>query len=190
MMGNGLSIDERNLLLQLARKAIEDVVLQEKRNDLEPSEIPERLIEPAATFVTLTVAGELRGCVGGLEPSMPLYQDVMEHAVAAATRDFRFPPVQQSELDGIKIEISRLTPLKRLDYSDPDQLMNLLQPHVDGVLIRHQGLRATFLPQVWEKLPAPEMFLGQLCKKMGVPADFWKLNRLDVFTYQVEEFQE
>ena len=189
-MIESLTNEEKTILLKTARDAIENAVLglPVDREDL--SEFPERLLEPGATFVTLFKNGELRGCVGGLEPIYPLIVDVREHAIAAALHDYRFPPVQPSELPNIKIEISRLTLPKRLVYKDPDDLLRHLRPRVDGVLIRDGNQRATFLPQVWEKLPEADVFMGNLCLKMGAPADLWRKKKLDVYTYQVEEFHE
>lgn len=185
-----LTEEEKEFLLKAARIAMENAVrgLPVNREDL--TGVPERLLEPGATFVTLTKNDELRGCVGGLEPIYPLIVDVREHAIAAALHDYRFLPVQPPELPEIKIEISRLTVPKRLEYEDPDDLLRRLRPHVDGVLIRDGYQRATFLPQVWEKLPNKEVFMGNLCLKMGAPQDLWREKKLDVYTYQVEEFHE
>jgi AmmeMemoRadiSam system protein A len=140
--------------------------------------------------VTLTSRGYLRGCVGALEAYQSLAEDVCEHAVAAAFQDYRFPPVQARELKDIEIEISYLTQPEPLKYENPDALPKLLRPNIDGVVLRDGGRRATFLPQVWEKIPNPEEFLEELCMKMGAPADLWRRKRLNVMIYQVEEFHE
>jgi hypothetical protein len=113
---------------------------------------------------------------------------VREHAVAAALQDYRFPPVSPDELAEIDIEISRLTPIQALDYNTPEDLLKCLQPGVDGVVLKYAGRRATFLPQVWEKIPDPAVFLSYLCQKMGAPFDLWKHKKLEVFIYRVEEF--
>jgi AmmeMemoRadiSam system protein A len=138
----------------------------------------------------LTVHGQLRGCIGALESYQPLAQDVREHAAAAALEDPRFPPVSERELNGIEIEVSRLTRPNPLDYKDAEDLLSKLQPHVDGVVLRDTFRRATFLPQVWEKIPDPAEFLNNLCYKMGASPDLWRRKHLDVLTYQVEEFRE
>jgi AmmeMemoRadiSam system protein A len=151
---------------------------------------PPKLREPGATFVTLTTGGRLRGCIGALEPYQPLIADVREHAIAAALQDYRFPPVQPEELGSIEIEVSRLTRPQPLPYDGPADLIAKLRPGVDGVILQDGFRRATFLPQVWEKIPAPEQFLSELCLKMGAPADLWRRKPLEVSTYQVEEFHE
>ena len=182
---------EYKFLLNIARDAIDrrinnkPQIVQELVEDLSPA-----LLAPGASFVTLTKHGQLRGCVGALEPRLPLYRDIYEHAVAAATMDYRFPPVQPNELDHIQIEISRLTVPEKLEYKDPDDLITKLIPFRDGVVIHHGTKRATFLPQVWKKIPDPNLFLDHLCQKLGCEAGIWKCTHLDVFVYQVEEFNE
>jgi hypothetical protein len=185
-----LSPDERTLLLKLARQALEAGVRGQSLPPLELKSLSPELSQPGASFVTLTRHGELRGCVGALEPYLPLAEDVREHAIAAALQDFRFPPVQPEELADIKIEVSRLTLPQDLEYSSPDDLRGRLRPGIDGVTLMDGRMRATFLPQVWEKLPQTEMFLAHLCHKMGAPEDLWRRKKLRVQVYQVEEFHE
>lgn len=189
-MEDALTSQEKSLLLKLARQALEAGVRGEKLPALNLNEFSERLRRPGASFVTLTHQGMLRGCIGALQPRQPLLEDVREHAVAAALEDFRFPPVQPHELPGIAIEISRLTLPQDLAYNAPEDLVQRLCPHVDGVILISGWRRATFLPQVWEKLPDPETFLNHLCDKMGAPPDLWRRQKLTVQTYQVEEFHE
>lgn len=185
-----LTQEEKDILLRLAREAIERAVRGQERKPLDLASLPPRLREPGASFVTLTMAGNLRGCIGALEPYQPLAEDVCEHAVAAALQDFRFPPLQSEELPHIEIEISRLTLPVPLTYTTPEDLLAKLRPGVDGVILRDGFHRATFLPQVWAKLPDPADFLDNLCYKMGVSPTLWRQKHLDVLVYQVEEFHE
>jgi hypothetical protein len=189
-MDDSLTPQEKALLLQFARQSLELGVLGQPLPPLDLEDLPARLKAPGASFVTLTIAGMLRGCIGTLEPYQPLAEDVREHAVTAALHDYRFQPVRAGELAHIEIEISRLTTPVPLAYDLPAQLPARLRPGIDGVVLRDGGLRATFLPQVWEKLPEPAMFLSHLCQKMGAPADLWRRKKLDVLIYQVEEFHE
>jgi AmmeMemoRadiSam system protein A len=152
--------------------------------------LPPALQADGASFITLTIDGDLRGCIGALEPYQPLAEDVREHARQAALEDPRFSPVSLDEVDRIKIEISRLTLPKRVEYTDAEDLLSRLRQNVDGVILRDGFRRATFLPQVWEKIPDKVDFLENLCSKMGAEPDTWRSKHLEVLTYQVEEFQE
>ena len=190
MSESQLSDSERALLLKLAREAIDAAVNDRPLPPVDLGQLPPALCEPGASFVTLTEDGELRGCIGVLEAYQPLVEDVREHAVAAAQEDFRFYPVRPKEVPFIKIEISRLTQPQPLDYASPDELVRRLRPGIDGVILRDGMRRATFLPQVWEKLPDPANFLSNLCAKMGVSENAWRKKPLAVWTYQVEEFHE
>jgi AmmeMemoRadiSam system protein A len=189
-MSNPLTSDERQTLLRLAREALEVSVRGKKLPPLDQSSLTSTLREEGASFVTLTMHGALRGCIGALEAYQPLAEDVREHAVAAALQDPRFPPVAESELSGIKIEVSRLTAPHPLEYSSSEDLLVKLRPHIDGVILKDGHRRATFLPQVWEKLPDPAEFLNNLCSKMGARQNLWRDTKLPVDVYQVEEFYE
>jgi len=185
-----LTSEEKQVLLRLARSAIERAARGEEPPPIHTDDLTPRLCQTAASFVTLTIQGDLRGCIGALEPSMPLIEDVREHAAAAALDDPRFMPVRPDELERIEIEVSRLTLPVALDYADAADLLNKLRPGIDGVILREGRRRATFLPQVWEKIPDKAAFLDQLCAKMGAAPDAWRQRHLEVLTYQVEEFHE
>jgi len=189
-MSEKLTQEEKQLLLRLARQALESGVHGQPMPPLDQSTLTPVLRAEGASFVTLTVRGELRGCIGALEPNQSLVEDVREHAVAAALQDYRFPPVQADEFAGIEIEVSRLTLPEPLDYTTADDLLAKLRPGVDGVILRDGFRRATFLPQVWEKVADKEEFLSHLCLKMGASPDLWRRKHLEVLVYQVEEFRE
>ena len=181
---------EQEILLKIAREALEKSVQGEPLPQVKITALPPSLQEDGASFVTLTKSGRLRGCIGALQAYQPLAIDVQQHAVAAALQDFRFPNVKPSELSQINIEVSVLSPKAPLRYEDPQELVNQLRPNVDGVVLQDGLRKATFLPQVWEKVPDPELFLSQLCIKMGAPGDLWRKRPLQVYTYQVQEFHE
>ena len=189
-MNEKLTHDEQKTLLRMAREAIEYRVHGKKLPPIEKESLTPGLKEQGASFITLTIRGQLRGCIGTLEAYQPLADDVREHAVAAAFEDPRFPPLSENELSRIQIEVSRLTRPVPLEYKDADDLLSKLRPHIDGVLIRDGLRRATFLPQVWEKLPDPSEFMDNLCYKMGAAHRHWRSKHLDVYIYQVEEFHE
>jgi AmmeMemoRadiSam system protein A len=190
MSESELTSEEKRKLLILARQSIETAVERKKLPPLDPAELTPALTAPGAAFVTLTIGGELRGCIGSLQAFRPLVEDVCEHAVDAAINDYRFLPITSYEVPLLEIEISRLSKPVLLPYSSPEELPGLLRPNIDGVVLRDGGLSATYLPQVWEQLPHPAEFLSHLCQKMGAPADLWKRKVLQVSIYQVEEFRE
>jgi AmmeMemoRadiSam system protein A len=189
-MQDKLTQEEQQTLLRLAREAVTLRVQGRPLPRLDPSSLSAGLLEEGASFITLTVRGELRGCIGALEAYQPLAEDVREHAVAAALEDPRFAPVSEVELSTIRIEVSRLTRPIPLQYTDAADLLAKLKPHVDGVILRDAFHRATFLPQVWAKIPDPAEFLNQLCWKLGMDENAWRTKHLDVLIYQVEDFHE
>lgn len=190
MANESLTLEDREQLLRIAREALMLGVYGKPVGPIEHRSFSEKLRENGASFVTLTKGGRLRGCIGTLEPYQPLINDVREHAVAAATQDYRFPPVKPDELKDIKIEISRLTKPKPLAYSNYADLLSKLRPGIDGVVLLDGFRKATFLPQVWDKIPDPGEFLSHLSTKMGLPSNAWQVQNLDVLIYQVEEFHE
>jgi AmmeMemoRadiSam system protein A len=147
------------------------------------------LVQPGATFVTLTQQGELRGCIGSLEARRPLDADVRENARAAAFRDPRFPPLGREELAAMRVEVSLLTPAQPMSFTDEADALGQLRPGVDGVILEHGGRRGTFLPQVWESLPEPKQFMAHLKNKAGLPADFWAPD-VKLYRYEVQKWKE
>jgi uncharacterized protein len=191
-MQEKLTLEEQKILLRLARETMERGVKGEELPVLDLDSLPTPLREEGSSFITLTSHGELRGCIGSLEAHQSLAEDVRVHAVAAALKDPRFPAVREDELTAIQIEISRLTCPIPLEYTDATDLLSKLRPHVDGVILCDDDSyrRATFLPQVWEKIPNPAEFLSNLCYKMGLDPELWRRKHFEVLTYQVEEFHE
>ena len=185
-----LSSADRQYLLRLAREAIARHPRREGPPPVDLDTLPEALTRNGASFVTLTKYGQLRGCIGSLEPRRSLVLDVRENAISAAFHDPRFPPVRPDELGVLDIEVSVLSPPQTLSYDGPDDLIARLRPGMDGVVIERGRNRATFLPQVWEKLPDPHEFLQHLCLKAGLSANAYRRPGLDVHTYQVDKFEE
>jgi hypothetical protein len=147
------------------------------------------LAAPGATFVTLFCYSELRGCIGSLQALRALGEDVRENAVNAAFHDPRFPPLVQAEFDATSVEVSLLSPSTNLRFAREDELLARLRPGVDGVTLELGRCRGTFLPQVWEALPDPRLFLAELKRKAGLPDDFWS-PQLAVGVYQVTKWKE
>lgn len=157
------------------------------------AEVAEELKAPGACFVTLTLEGRLRGCIGSLVAYRSLEDDVRANAVAAAFEDPRFPPLTAAELARTELEVSVLTPPVAMwgeDEAAPSEasVVSHLVPGVDGVVLRWGAHRATYLPQVWEQIPDPGEFLTNLKVKAGLPAGFWS-DQIRVDTYRVREYR-
>ncbi len=181
-------------LVQLARRTL-NKKMGRSTDKSRDSALDRVLADPdfetmCGTFVTLTMEGQLRGCIGSLEPDEAIREGVRANALNAAFHDPRFPPVTNRELDKIDIEISILTRPRVLAYTDGKDLAAKLRCGIDGVIIRKGSARATFLPQVWDQLPQPEDFLGHLCRKAGLAATAWQTDDLEVMPYQVQYFHE
>ncbi|HVZ46683.1 MAG TPA: AmmeMemoRadiSam system protein B [Ramlibacter sp.] len=151
---------------------------------------------PGATFVTLkSAAGELRGCIGSLEARRTLLADVKHNAVAAALHDHRFAPLQESELDAIRIEVSLLSVPQPIAFRDEGDAIRQLRRGIDGIVLNAAGRRATFLPQVWEQIAEPAEFLEHLKRKAGLAPRYWdphiRLERYTVSKWvEVEEARQ
>jgi len=183
------SSQDRRTLVKLARIALVRAVRDGKLADV-PAGLPGHLLEKKGCFVTLTESGQLRGCIGNIFPELPLAQAVVQNARSAALNDNRFSPVTPEELDQIAIEVSILSVPAPLKFTSPEDLLQKLKPHQDGVVLNIGQRRATFLPQVWEQLPDATEFLNHLAVKAGLTAAAWRGPETQVMTYRVEAFQE
>ncbi|MFZ2404503.1 MAG: AmmeMemoRadiSam system protein A [Methylobacter sp.] len=195
----------RQCLLNLAKKSIQHVLQTGRPIKINLDDYPAELKIPRATFVTLQINHQLRGCIGMLEAVRPLAEDIAENAFSAAFKDPRFPPLEASELDNLEIHLSILTPAEPVLFSSEQDLISQLQPGIDGLILeepdiykrgqlppRIDGLtlekgrrRGTFLPSVWEQLPEPEQFLQHLKLKAGLPPDYWSEN-IKIYRYHTE----
>ena len=175
------------LLLQLAKHAIDDGLNYTSSIDTNTllQTYPE-LCTPQATFVTLTLDGRLRGCIGSLVAHRSLLEDVIHNAKAAAFDDPRFYPLSKEEFLHVSIEVSLLSTPKLLHYEDSEDLKSKICVGEDGVILQKKGRKATFLPQVWEQLPTFEQFFGQLCQKAGLEASCLETHP-EIWTYKVQK---
>ena len=176
---------ENKELLKLARMAIESH-LHDKEIKID-NEIKKKFSKKQASFVTLTINNELRGCIGSLEARQELWKDVVENAVHAGFHDFRFTPLSENELGKIKIEVSILTTPIKLDYKNEKNLLDKIDRKM-GLILRKQGYSSTFLPQVWEQINGKIEFLEQLSLKAGLRRDNWK--NAEFWSYRVEKVKE
>ncbi|MFW6231381.1 MAG: AmmeMemoRadiSam system protein A [Nanoarchaeota archaeon] len=186
-----ISEQSKLFLLRLARKSIADY-LEGMQEPKVTEKVPKELLNDHGTFVTLTINGELRGCIGSIMPRQAIYKDVIENAQAAAFRDPRFPPLKPEELTQISIEISILSLAKKYPYKTAIELLGKIKEDHPGVILRKGMRSATFLPQVWEQLPDAEDFLMHLCMKAGLPPDAWndEGDPVNIELYTVESFSE
>ena len=175
----------RRALLDAAAASIESGLGLVTAGTPSLAQAPPALGEPRASFVTLSIDGALRGCCGTLEPVRPLLHDVWHNAQASAFHDPRFLPLTAAEWRESDLEVSVLTPHERLAVSSERELLLALVPGRDGVVLSWRGVRATFLPKVWEQVADAAEFLAHLKRKAGWPADFWAAD-LEVWRYEAE----
>lgn len=186
-----LSPEDKDYLLTLTRKALEQYLKGGERINVDFDKASPTIKEKRGCFVTLTENGELRGCIGYLEPRKPLCDCIIENAINAAVNDRRFPaPVTLEELASIRVEISVLTVPQKLEIKDRQELPRHLVANRDGVILLSGWHQSTYLPQVWEHFPDKKDFLDSLCRKGGMPDGCWKDEDTEIFTYQAEVFHE
>lgn len=179
-----LNEDEKVELLKIARSTISEYLANKKTTVINESNLPANLLVAAGAFVTLKEEGQLRGCIGSFNPDQSLYKVVQSMAIASATEDYRFSPVKSNEVPKLEIEISVLTPLKKINSISEI----VLGKH--GIYIKKGGRSGTFLPQVatgtgWNL----EEFLGHCAQdKAFIGWDGWK--DADLYTYEAIVFEE
>jgi len=169
-----LTEGEQQTCLQVARDSILHGLQNGSALDIEIMEYPKNLTQHLASFVTLYLQGQLRGCIGALVASQPLIKDIAEHAYAAAFKDPRFPALTNNEFNKITIDISVLAKPEPIIFKNKQDLLRQIRPGVDGLIIEHGYNRGTFLPSVWEQLPTVNEFFQHLKIKAGLPENWWK----------------
>ena len=184
---NGLNSDEKLTLLEVARKTLESSVKEGKRPDLNSGEytLSQTLKNKRGVFVTLNKNGNLRGCIGHIQPREQLFDAVIDNTINSSMNDGRFNPVSEDELPDIEIDISVLSPIKKISGAEKF----ITGKH--GIIICLGGMRAVFLPQVateqgWDR----EETLAQLCNKAGLPSYAWKDEEMEFFVFTAEVFHE
>ena len=170
--------EDKHHLLSLARNSIINKLKGKKTGDEKPDDIPEKYVKPQGAFVSIYVNHELRGCIGKIESNSPLYETIEQTAISAALHDTRFPPVKPEELEAMEIEISILTPLKKIQSVDE------IVPGKHGILIRKDIRSGTFLPQVAARTgwSAQEMLEECSERKAGLGRDGWR--DADIYIYE------
>ncbi|MEN8178439.1 MAG: AmmeMemoRadiSam system protein A [Pseudomonadota bacterium] len=184
-----LSDIARRTLLKIARDSIQCGLDQGEPLKVAGTDFIPELQTERASFVTLNRSGLLRGCIGHLEASLPLVEDVAENAFSAAFRDPRFSPLSQAEVAGLEIHISVLTPPEPMNFDSEADLLQQIRPGIDGLILADGFSKGTFLPSVWESLPKIEDFLRHLKNKAGLPENHWS-ETLKVYRYETESFPD
>jgi AmmeMemoRadiSam system protein A len=176
-----LTTTQRDALLALARETARRAATGERADG--PGPAPDGLASPGAAFVTVRVAGELRGCIGTFEAREPLWDTVHEMATAAATRDPRFAPLGARDLPGLTIDVSVLAPARRISGSAEIELGR------HGLEIRRGARRGLLLPQVATDHDLDrETFLAETCRKAGLPAGAWREADTEIWAFEAEVF--
>lgn len=178
---------QREQLLDIACRSIAHGLASGEALEVDPAALDATLIHDGASFVTLHLNGQLRGCIGSLEAHRPLAIDVAENAWAAAFRDPRFAPLARHEQDALDIEISVLGKPERLAFDSEQDLIEQIRPGIDGLILKKGARRGTFLPSVWKSLPEAATFLQQLKLKAGLPVDYWS-DDIEIWRYTTESF--
>lgn len=176
-------IERGTVLVDIAREAIAEQLGLARAHERGEFWLATR----AASFVTLHLRADLRGCIGSIDARRPLGEDVAANARAAAFSDSRFPPLTAGEYPTLCVEVSVLSPRTPLLAASESEAAARLRPGVDGVYLEFQGLSATFLPQVWESLPDPVEFLAALRHKARLPSRFWD-PAIRITRYTVEKY--
>lgn len=168
-----LNEEEQQTLITLARASIHHGL--ETRLPVVPKldDYGDELKAVLATFVTLKLMGQLRGCIGSLQASQPLVLDVAQNAFTAAFADPRFSPLTVPEFEQVNLQVSILSSSETIECTDEASLIKALNPGLDGLIVQDGRYRATYLPSVWETIPDPDMFVMHLKAKAGLPSDYW-----------------
>lgn len=174
-------------LKTVASAAIQYGLTHRQHMPIDLTDYPAELTEKRASFVTLQLNGQLRGCIGSLEAYQPLVKDIAHNAYAAAFSDPRFSPLTAAEFAQIDIHLSILSKPQPLPCNSEADLLAKLRPGIDGLIIEASGQRATFLPSVWESLSSPNDFVHHLKLKAGLPVNYWS-DDMQCFIYTTESF--
>jgi AmmeMemoRadiSam system protein A len=182
-----LDFKSKEILKDIAKKSIEHGLLYNKPCIPYIEDLPKPLQEQKASFVTLTIQDQLRGCIGSIFAQNPLAVDVAENAFNAAFRDPRFSPLKKEEFPLIEIKISVLSPFEKINAKNLKELFSIIREYKDGIYLKSPDGRATFLPDVWEKVPSKEVFIQELYRKAHLPTDY-PFNKIEWYRYTTESF--
>lgn len=184
-----LDDESRARLVEVAKYAVQFGLQHGREPRIGASNLPPALRAQRASFVTLTIEGNLRGCIGSLQPHRALLHDVLSNAYKAAFGDPRFPALRPDELARLHVDISVLSTTRPIEASSEAELLTALRPDMDGLMIREGKKGALFLPHVWGAIPHPELFLKHLKVKAGLKPDHWS-REFKAWRFGAESFGE
>ncbi|MBF0264225.1 MAG: AmmeMemoRadiSam system protein A [Gammaproteobacteria bacterium] len=179
---------DRNTLLQLAKESIKYGLDNHEPLSVTLNNYAETLQSKRASFVTLNINHQLRGCIGSLVAHRPLAEDIAHNAYAAAFSDPRFPSLSETEFSLLEYHLSVLSESSPMSFASEEDLLQQMRPGIDGLILEDNGQRGTFLPSVWEQLPDAVSFLKHLKQKAGLPINHWS-NNIKVSRYTVESIE-
>ncbi len=179
------SDEEKKMLLKIAHEAILFGLEKNAEMQLNTAEYSNNLQEEKASFVTLHLDHQLKGCIGSLQAHQPLAEDVAHNAYAAAFLDPRFSPVTSAEFPKLSFHISVLNKPEPMSFTSEEDLVRQLRPGIDGLILTDEFYKGTFLPSVWEELSDAALFIKHLKQKAGLSPDYWS-DTIQVERYTVE----
>jgi AmmeMemoRadiSam system protein A len=174
------------LLLDLARESIKQGLPGGCDPVVDLHGLPDSLSKPGASFVTLILGDQLRGCIGHLEATQPLLKDVVENANRAAFSDPRFAPLTTKEFEYVELSISILSSPEPILFTSEDDLLTKIRPGIDGLILKQGAYQGTFLPSVWQSLPRSVEFLRRLKLKAGLHEEYWS-DSVQVLRYTTQQ---
>jgi len=182
-----MEIQYQKQAIETAKATIQLGIARHTQLEIDPDTFEPLFREKKASFVTLKINNELRGCIGSLSAYQALITDIANNAFNAALKDPRFPPVNQSEFEHLQYHISILNTPESMTFASEEDLLEQLRPNIDGLILSKGSNRGTFLPSVWKQLPNKTDFLKHLKQKAGLDPQYWN-NDIRIERYEVDEF--
>ncbi|MDR1256039.1 MAG: AmmeMemoRadiSam system protein B [Puniceicoccales bacterium] len=172
-------------IIKICRGSVESSLAG--KENFKPGNVPEVLNQLGASFVTLEIGDNLRGCIGSIRARQPLVADLVQNAHSAAFKDPRFPPLTPEEFKNVTVRVSLLSHPQRIAFENEQDLLDAIVPKMDGIIIKDGVFQAVYLPCVWEQLPSKGEFLASLKRKAGLPRDHFS-KTFEAFKFSTEYF--
>lgn len=187
---NILNKSDEAFLITVAKDAIAHYLASGKKLSVEERAVPQALLKTGACVVTLSKNGQLRGSIGQITGRQPLYLDVIDNAISAGFKDPRFLPLEEDDLDNLKITVSVLGEPRTVRCSSPVEALTYFEKNKVGVVLNHGKSHASFLPSEWKKFSDVRAFLGALCEKAGLGSHSWQDKETTFAVFEVHVCEE